>query len=156
MLRFIVLGIVALIMLSSCGSGRVVVEKDRYREEERNNHIVQKYIAESMDVSDNFRMLYTAEMNDELTEDEKTDELVETYLMMLASEQAGGVPVAELNMGDILAGGGGIIGDILRGVVDFAADYLTKEKVPQPFNIFRQAKFGRKMWREKKEERDKY
>lgn len=154
---------VLIIGLCSCGTGRVVIKKESYREVDRNEVIIQKFILEelrpAMSINKGVAGIELG-INDNL---EKTERLVQIYLDSLFKVDNGAYSLMttdgqidrrELAVGEILSSA--ILADILRGLVDFTTDYLFEERVPQPFNVLRQAKFGRNIWRTEEELRKKY
>lgn len=144
-----------MIGMSSCASSAKIV-KDEYYQKNREDIIVQKYLAQVTPETSNLFIMPLSASGDDISERERTDIMVQAFIDKMQAEAIrDGGTVAEFNVNDILTGTG-VLSDLLRGIVDFGIDFVTEERVPQPLNVFRQAKFGREIYRKEKDHRDKY
>ena len=154
-------------LMISCASNKSIQYEldDKFKNRPENIEIIAaQYLAQNMktDLGKDEHGAFVAELN----ESGLLDKLVKEFAIrhggsvaqnaqhLSEDEQSfmeiGDAPVEEITLP------AGVLKDALEGIIDFAYDYFMLPRIPQPLNIFRQAKFGRQTYRTREDLRDKY
>jgi hypothetical protein len=136
----------AVLTIISCSSNpKLIVKKDIYEKQNREDKLVQQYIASVMpETTENFVMPLSLSLESQLTEAEITEQIVKIYVEKITSQTIQQNGVAELSIGGIN------LAAILKGAVEFTIENIIGQKTPQPWNVFYWTGVGKKAWRRDK------
>jgi len=159
--------LISLALLVGCASNKPIEYQldDKFKNRPDNVEIIAaQYLAQNMktDLGRDNQGAFVAELNESGVLDKLMKEFVVRHggtvtqgaQSLAESEEVfmeiGDPPVEEITLP------AGVLKDALEGIIDFAYDYFMLPRIPQPLNIFRQAKFGRQTYRTREDLRDRY